>query len=301
VPRSWERQEDETEEAFSAYALYRDMGQGHRSVTKVGQECHKERGLIGRWSSRHNWVARCAEYDQWLDGHRVDEQVEAVREMSRRHAQASDYLLMMLLQRAQQMVSNQLLDQIPAATLPRWLDVVVRVGRLSRGVSTEVLAGESPAAEEASGRTLAELFEAPRDGEVQVTELELARIVVEKSRAARPEPAEDWDVAELLDGRDPDGDDGPDDDELLAPPDTIASSYVAGRPVGLGPEEPEAEVRPADPEAEIGVAWGWLREHPRRPPAGPDLVYWLKARQLTGLDPVPSDRPGPRRYRRRAS
>lgn len=278
----WERMAEagEGEESFAAFAVYRDLGPLRRSITLVARELDKSRVLVGRWSSRWSWVERAGAWDAWLDAQRVDEQVEAVREMARRHAQASDLMTAMWLQRAQAMISAQQLDQIPAAAMPRWLDVAVRVGRLSRGASTEILAPEGSVAQEAGGRTLAELFQPPQQGEIQVTELELARMVVERHQGP-PGGGDDPD-AELADLLEDGGEELEDHQELQ------------------DQEELEDEL-PANPAAELAQAWTWLREHPRRPAPGPELVEWFGLRRLVGLDPEPSDRPGPRRRRRRAS
>ena len=290
----WERQTEagEGEEAFAGFALYRDLGPLRRSITLVARELDKSRVLVGRWSSRWSWVERAGAWDQHLDAQRVDEQVLAVREMARRHAQASDLMTAMWLQRAQQMVNAQQLDEIPAGVLPRWLDVAVRVGRLRRGASTEILAPEGPAATEAGGRTLAELFEPAVAGQPGMSELEVSRAVVERSGADRPDALDglDLELAELVQGEEPGGDrDGvPWPPEPLEPeePDTIASSYVEGQP--------------EEPVDDVAEAWAWLREHQRRPAPGEDLVHWLAARRLVGLDPDPNGVPGPRRRRRRA-
>jgi hypothetical protein len=286
VRQPWERQTEagEGEEPFACFAVYRDLGPLRRSITLVARECDRQRALVGRWSSRWSWVERAGAWDAFVDQQRVDEQVEAVREMAKRHAQASDYMLAALLQRMQTLVSTQEVDKIPVAVMPRWLDVAVRVGRLSRGASTEILAPEGPVAMEAGGRTLAQLFEPARDGE-GLSELEVARALVERSGADRVEPVLDAELAEILaEGEDPDDDDD-----------------------GSGGDDDPAELRPAaevpDPEVdEVAQAWQWLRGHQRRPPAGDELVRWLDARRLVGLDPDPTNgRPGPRRRRRRAS
>lgn len=61
---------------------------------------------------------------------------------------------------------------------------------------------------------------------------------------------------------------------------------------------PAAELVPVDEEAE---ALRFLREHPRRPPAGPELMAWLEARKVVGWDAadVPGVQAGGRRRRRR--
>ncbi len=61
MPESWEKQPDESEPAFAAFRIYRDLEQGQRSITRVAQECTKERSLIARWSSRHSWQQRVAD------------------------------------------------------------------------------------------------------------------------------------------------------------------------------------------------------------------------------------------------
>jgi hypothetical protein len=280
VREPWQRQTGEGEESFAAFALYRDLGPLRRSITLVARELDKSRVLVGRWSSRWSWVERSGAYDAWLDAQRVDEQVTEIRAMAKRHAQAADYMLAALLQRMQTLVNNQEVDRIPPAVLPRWLDVAVRVGRLSRGASTEVLAGESPVAAEAGGRTLAELFEPAPDGP-GMSELEVARAVVERSRADRDDGDDlDLELEELLTA--PDGTPDP------ATPQVTEALRRAAAPDG--PPDPEVD--------EVAEAWQWLRHHERRPPAGPELVQWLAARRLVGLDPDPTARPGPRRRRR---
>jgi hypothetical protein len=263
----------------------------------------KSTQLLSGWSARHAWVQRCAEWDRFLEDQAVGAAVDEVREMARRHAQLADLLVGMVHQRAASIVANGQVDAIPVEQVPRWAHVGVMIGRLSRGAASGILAGESPAAMEASGRSLAELFQPAGPGETSVTELELARIVVERSRAGRPDGEEDLDgldlaLAELV-AQDPDGgdDDGHDDPAELRP----AAAEVPELVAQPEPDPEPAEVVPADPEAEIAAGWAWLREHPRRPAPGADLVEWFRVRRLVGLDPVPSDRPRPRRYRRRAS
>ncbi|MDQ3316343.1 MAG: hypothetical protein M3522_03300 [Actinomycetota bacterium] len=54
---AWERQEPESARAYEAFCHYRDLGPS-RSLAKVGQELGKSVGLMERWSSEHDWVAR---------------------------------------------------------------------------------------------------------------------------------------------------------------------------------------------------------------------------------------------------
>jgi hypothetical protein len=252
------------------------MPAAERSLAKLGRSLGKSTALLEGWSSRHAWVQRCAEWDRFLEDQAVEAAVDEVREMARRHAQLGDLLVGMVHQRAASIVANGDVEAIPVEQVPRWAHVGVMIGRLARGAASEILAPEGAAAQ-AAGRTLGELFVPAGPGAPGLSELEVARAVVERSRAGRPEEdldGLDLELAELV-AQDPD-DDGRDDDD-------------------------PAEVPVAAEEDEIGQAWAWLRSNPRRPPAGPELVRWLAARRLVGLDPDPTNsRPGPRRRRRRA-
>jgi hypothetical protein len=101
--------------------------------------------------------------------------------------------------------------------------------------------------------------------------------------AAVLEPAEDLDDDE--------------DDEEVA----VGQEYAkidADPPRGT--PEPAPQVLPAelmDPAEEQARAWQYLRDYPRRPPPGPELMAWLQARRVVGLDGDPQ--PVPRRRRRR--
>jgi hypothetical protein len=91
-----------------------------------------------------------------------------------------------------------------------------------------------------------------------------------------------------------------DDEELEAT--GVGQEYPnASPPAPVGPPEPPPEPPAAevDRAEDVDAARAWLREHPRRPPAGPELVTWLEGRRVVGLDQPPPDRPRPRRRRRR--
>lgn len=74
VPRPpaemWERQPEESDVAFEAFAAYRDYerstGEGRR-IPKVARRLSKSVALMKRWSSRHSWVERAGAWDGELD------------------------------------------------------------------------------------------------------------------------------------------------------------------------------------------------------------------------------------------
>jgi len=63
---SWERQERESEKAYSYFCYYRDFGKD-RSTVKVQQEFSKSKRFMDGLSSKHNWVVRARAYDDYLE------------------------------------------------------------------------------------------------------------------------------------------------------------------------------------------------------------------------------------------
>lgn len=97
----WERQPGESEKAFQAFVIYRDLGPLVRSVRRVretidkiasdaaevGQEAVKS-GPLSRlliWSSKYSWVDRAEAWDAELDREFRDERLRSVRRMARSH------------------------------------------------------------------------------------------------------------------------------------------------------------------------------------------------------------------------
>jgi hypothetical protein len=105
-------------------------------------------------------------------------------------------------------------------------------------------------------------------------------------RAPIPEPADDLDD----DGDDKEVAVGQEYAKIEADPLRGTPERDPGPVPEVGP--PAAELVAVDEEAE---ALRFLREHPRRPPAGPELMAWLEARRVVGLDQEPQ----PMRRRRR--
>jgi hypothetical protein len=266
----WSRQIEagEGEAAYQAFVCYRELPPGRRSVVEVARECGKNRSLITRWSARWSWVERVAAFDQFTDDARVSAQLEALTEMWKRHTSMALVGQQQALAWLQQVDPARLRDEVGL----RLLVETTRLEQMARGaVAYEDGGLVMPAG---PARTLAEMFAPAGPGETKVTELELARFVVERSHM--PEPGDDWDLelAELVEGGDPTGapapvgDDGGDEDDPAEVP------------------LPEAEV---DPEPEEPPA---LRETLRYVDEGGQRV-----RRLVPPPAPPAPPPPPRRHR----
>jgi hypothetical protein len=269
---AWDRTSSETPQSWAAFLAYLHQPPGRRSLARLGRELGRSKVLLEGWSSKHAWQARVAEWDRWLEEQRIDATVGEARDMAKRQAQASDYMLAIWLQRAQALVANNQVDELPIAVMPRWLDVAVRVGRLARGDYT---AGEQPPQ---AGPTLGELFIVP-DG---MTDQELARLVVEQVH----EPDGDEDLDQLAD-------DLEEDLEQEQEPTVHAVEPVHGVEPEPEPEERlEAEELPAAANGDSRPA-RWVLEDGHRVQAPT-----IKPAPDPGWQPLPPPRRARARRRR---
>lgn len=61
----WERQENESNKAFQAFCVYRDLGTG-RTLAKVAEKLRKSYDLIRRWSKNYFWQNRADAWDKMI-------------------------------------------------------------------------------------------------------------------------------------------------------------------------------------------------------------------------------------------
>jgi hypothetical protein len=85
------------------------------------------------WSATHNWVARANAYDTYLDEQTRYEQLEAVKDMRRRHAAVASMALAKAAERLR-IASSESLSINDASKL---LDLAVKIERLARGEASE--------------------------------------------------------------------------------------------------------------------------------------------------------------------
>lgn len=73
--KPWERQKGETEKAYEAFSVYRDMG-AERTISAVVKQLEKSRSLIDRWKDRWEWTERVRLYDNYLEKQARDKAVK---------------------------------------------------------------------------------------------------------------------------------------------------------------------------------------------------------------------------------
>lgn len=97
----WDRRDEESEEAFEAFVLYRDMGV-KRSIRAVAQALGKSHQLMAVWSSPNDWPNRARAYDKWLD----QQATQAWADERRAQVAKTNALSDLLIERAAQRVSG---------------------------------------------------------------------------------------------------------------------------------------------------------------------------------------------------
>jgi len=122
--------------AYDAFCALRDMPPGQRSIPKCvqalyggGRKSAKVRQWQ-KWSKRYNWQTRLAAWQDELDRQSRMEQIEAVREMNRRHVQISMGLLDKAVKRLREMGPEEL-------TTRDVLQYIAEAVRLERGARGE--------------------------------------------------------------------------------------------------------------------------------------------------------------------
>lgn len=133
----WERQPNESPEAYLAFSHYRDDRE-FRRIRKTCAELGKPRSTVSSWSSpdRHNWLKRCAAFDKFEDEERQKAQRREIRRMHARHAkhavsaiEAASHVI----EKLRPSDKNPEPDKMKHRDAIRLLDVGVRIERLSRG------------------------------------------------------------------------------------------------------------------------------------------------------------------------
>jgi hypothetical protein len=85
----YDRQVGESDKAFEAFTVYRDMG-ANRSHDAVAQKLSKSSTIISRWASQHGWRERVSAYDDYMDAQaRKKFEADAIKrkvDMLKRHA-----------------------------------------------------------------------------------------------------------------------------------------------------------------------------------------------------------------------
>lgn len=133
-PEPWERQLNESTQAFEAFASYRDMG-ASRSLAKVSRHVCKSKALMERWSVEHDWVKRVAAWDAEKDRVARESQLTDIKEMRKRHAAIAKKMM----DTADNALNNINPNDVSTNEIARLVEIASKLERISRGDVGDVI------------------------------------------------------------------------------------------------------------------------------------------------------------------
>lgn len=167
--RAWDRRDDETHKSYHAFTLYLRLGP-NRTLDEVRKALDRPDHYLRQvkeWSRTHDWVARAAAYDEWLEQALYERDRERAVELAERHGNIAQRALRLveveleLYEQASEANSQRLAAKLEAeepldaddlaalgpsltpSELARLLDVAVKVERLAAGAYTEYVRTEA--------------------------------------------------------------------------------------------------------------------------------------------------------------
>lgn len=152
----WERQPNESQPAFEAFAKYRDQV-SKRSIRRVAQELGKSATLMTRWSIEWQWVDRVKAYDAELDRKARDIRLEEIKRMNETHAKAATALITKALQRLKDMP----LDEMRPSDVVNFIEKAAKLERLARGEPEAIIEERNKTEEKDYGAAIEQLISNP--------------------------------------------------------------------------------------------------------------------------------------------
>jgi len=129
----WDRQTNESKQAFEAFAVYRDLAD-KRSCTTVARQLAKSIPLIKRWSVKYNWVDRCRLYDIEQDRIRLVERHKQINHMNDNHVKIAQSMLLKAARRLNSLEPENMTVQ----ELIRLVEIATKLERIALGAIDEL-------------------------------------------------------------------------------------------------------------------------------------------------------------------
>lgn len=137
----WERQPGETEKAYEAFLIFKNLGPG-RTFKAVSDRLQKSYTLIRRWKERGNWESRAAEYDRENERKEQIATQKARKKMIERHIKIGTSLQGKALQALEAISPEEMKPQ----DIERFLQFGTKLESESRAKQATKQAGEGQSA-----------------------------------------------------------------------------------------------------------------------------------------------------------
>ncbi len=130
--KAWERHKGESEKAYEAFSLYRDMGE-KRTLTAVAEKLRKSGSLIRRWKDKFDWYERVRLFDNDVEKKAMAKVVEERKKMIERHIGLSMNIQAKALQ-ALQLLSA---EELSVKDIREYIKLGTELERISRTLNIE--------------------------------------------------------------------------------------------------------------------------------------------------------------------
>lgn len=157
--KAWERQSGESEKAFEAFALYRDMG-AERTLQAVADELQKSYTLIRRWKTTWKWKDRVIEFDNDKERQAKREAEKGLKEMYARQTK----IAMQVQAKALKALDRLKPEKMSAKDIKEYIKMATELERLSRQSNAAQLGGSEKSAASLAD-TIAAAYERRKGGD----------------------------------------------------------------------------------------------------------------------------------------
>ena len=128
----WERQKGESEKAFEAFSVYRDMGE-KRTIVAVCKRLEKSRTLIDRWKDRWEWQERVRAYDNDLEREARAKAIKDRKDMTARHIG----IAMQLQKKALEALQGLSVEDMSPKDIKEYIKMATDLERLNRELTED--------------------------------------------------------------------------------------------------------------------------------------------------------------------
>ncbi len=85
VQYAWQQLPGETDKAYQAFVVYRNLEPKERTLSRVSSELAKSIPLVKRWSSRWDWVERVRVWDDYQEMRRLEARIAEKQRLDEQH------------------------------------------------------------------------------------------------------------------------------------------------------------------------------------------------------------------------
>jgi hypothetical protein len=128
---AWQQQPQETDKAFQAFVVYRNLEPEERSLQRVSSELSKSIPLMKRWSARWSWAERVREWDGHQEIKLLERRIEQKQKMDEDHLKIIRAARSKAVQALAKVDPEKLLDSL--TELRYWITEMVKLERLIMG------------------------------------------------------------------------------------------------------------------------------------------------------------------------